>query len=135
MSLLTWETPWKAGHDRDVALVQGVPDPARRHVDDARLVVDRVGDDPGLAAREGLGLVAQRPDRHGQQGHRDPLASGQQHVELASGGDRGDLLREFDELVRRVAHGGHHDDDLMAGLLGVDDPAGYALDALGIRYG
>ena len=48
------------------------------------LPCDRVGDDAGLAAGERPGLVAQVVDRHGQQRHGDPLAGGEQHVELAA---------------------------------------------------
>ena len=43
----------------------------------------RVGDDAGLGAGERPGRVAEVGDRHREQRHRDPLAGGQQHVELA----------------------------------------------------
>jgi hypothetical protein len=97
--------------------------------------VDRVGYDTGLAAGERLGLMAQVLDRHGQQRHGDALSGRQQHVELASRGDRGHLPGKIDQLVRRVAHRRYHDDHLMAGLLGIHDPLGDPLDAFGIGYG
>ena len=49
-----------------------------------------------------------------------------------AGGQRRHLLGEVEELVRGVAHRGHDDDDIVAGLLGVDDPARHALDAGGV---
>ncbi|AKZ57048.1 putative Integrase [Streptomyces ambofaciens ATCC 23877] len=125
----------EAGHDGDVALVHRGADASRRHVDDPGLVVDRVGDDSGLAAGERLGLVTQVFDRHGQQRHGDTLPGGQQHVEFAPGRDRGYLLGEIDQLVRRVAHRGNDGDHLVAVLLRFHDPLGDALDALGIGYG
>ena len=74
-------------------------------------------------------------DRHREQGHRDPLARGEQHVQLAARRQRADLLREVDQLVGGVAHRRDGDDDLVAGLAGVDDALRDALDALGIGHG
>ena len=63
------------------------------------------------------------------QGHRDALAGGEQHVQLAGRRQRGDLLGEVEQLVGGVAHRGHDDDHVVAGLLGVDDPPRDPLDA------
>jgi hypothetical protein len=63
-----------------------------------------VGDDPGLHAGERDGLAPQVVDRHGQQRDRDLLACGEEHVALARMRARGDLCREVEQLVRRVAH-------------------------------
>ena len=135
MSLVSWETPWKPATMTMAPSSSAVADPAGRDVDDAGLAVDGVGDDAGLAAGEGAGLVAEVGDRHGQQRHRDPLAGGEQHVQLAAGGQRADLLGEVDQLVGGVAHRRHDHDDVVAGLAGVDDALGDPLDALGVGHG
>jgi len=75
-----------------------------------------VGDDAGLAAGEADRIAAQLSNRHRQQRHRDALAGGQQHVELAPIGIGRDLLRELEELVGRVAHRRNHHDDVVSGL-------------------
>jgi hypothetical protein len=110
-------------------------DAPRRHVDDARLAVHRVGDDAGLAAGERARRQPERLDRHRQQRHGDALAGGEQHVQLAAGRQRGHLLREVEELVRGVSHGADHDADVVAGLARGDDALGDALDALGVGHG
>jgi hypothetical protein len=122
----------EAGHDRNISVVQRTSDPPRRDVDDARLAVRGVGDDPGLGSGERTCGVAEVGDRHGQEGHRDPLTRGEEHVHLTTGGKGAHLLGQVEQLVRRVAHGGDHDTDLVAGLACLDDPPRNALDALGI---
>ena len=74
----------EAGDDRDRALRQRLLDPAGRDVDDLGLAVHRVGDHAGLRPGERLRLVAEVADRHRQHRHRDPLAGGEQHVQLAA---------------------------------------------------
>jgi hypothetical protein len=76
-----------------------------------------------------------RGDGDRQQRHRDALARGQQHVQLATRRVSGDLTGLVEELVGRVAHGGHDDDHVVAVLLRLDDALGHALDALGVRDG
>ena len=88
-----------------------------------------VGDHAGLRAGERLRLVAELGDRHRDQRHRDPLAGGEQHVELARRRQRRHLLGEVAQLVGGVAHRGDDDDDVVARLAGVDDPLGDPLDA------
>ena len=73
-------------------------------------------------------------DRHGQQRHRDPLARGEQHVQLAARGQRADLRGQVEEFVGGVAHGGHHHDDGMPGLAGRDDALRHPLDAVGVGH-
>ena len=123
------------GHDGDVALVQGRADAVRIDVDDARLAVDAVGDHAGLGAGEGLGGGAELVDGHGQQGHGDAFAGGEEHVHFAGGGGVGDLAGEVQEFVGGVAHGGDHHDHFVAGPLGVHHALGDALDAVGVRNG
>ncbi len=63
-------------------------------------------------------------DRHGQQRHRDALSAGEEHVELARRGNRGDLVGELEQLVGGVAHGADRDHDVVTGTTGVDDALG-----------
>ena len=123
----------EAGHDGDVAGPDGVLDPARRDVDDLGLAVRGVGDHAGLGAGERLRLVAELGDRHRDQRHRDPLAGGEQHVELARRRQRRHLLGEVAQLVGGVAHRGDDHDDVVARPAGVDDPLGDPLDAGRVR--
>jgi hypothetical protein len=90
---------------------------------------------PGLAAGVGPRLVPQVGDRHGQQRHRDPLAGGEQHVQLAAAGSGLTCLGQVDQLVGGVPHRRHGHHDLVAGLAGVDDALGDPLDALGVGHG
>ena len=123
------------GDDDDVAVVERLADAAGRDVDDAGLAVGRVGDDAGLRAGEGPRLEAEVGDGHREHGHRDPLACGEQHVELAGRRDRRHLLGQVEQLVGGVTHRGDHDDDLVAGPPGVDDALGDPLDPLGVGDG
>ena len=99
MSLVSWLTPWKPATIDDRALVERRAQPARGDVDDPRLAVAGRGDDAGLRAGERPRLVAVRGDGDGQQRHRDPLAGGEQHVELAAGRVVGDLAGQVEQLV------------------------------------
>ena len=76
-----------------------------------------------------------RGDGDREQRHGDPLTGGQQHVELAAGRIVGDLTCLVEQFVGRVAHRGHHDDDVVTVLLRGDDPLGDALHVLGGRDG
>ena len=86
MSLVSCETPWKPATIAIAPSLDGGLDPAGRDVDDLGLAVRGVGDHAGLGAGERLRLVAELGDRHRDQRHRDPLARGEQHVELRGGG-------------------------------------------------
>jgi hypothetical protein len=122
----------EARDDRDSALVEGLAHALRRHVDDLRGAVLGGGQHAGLAAGERERLEPHALDRHREQGHRDALAGGEQHVELSGGRDRGDLGGEIQQLVGGVAHRADGDDDVVAGTASVDDALGHALDALGV---
>ena len=106
----------EAGDDGDGALVERLAEPAGGDVDDARGAVLGIRDHAGLAAGEGAGVVAEAADGHGEQRHRDALAGGEQHVELAGRRDRRDLVGEVEQVVGGVAHGADGDDDLVARL-------------------
>ena len=123
------------GHDRDRALVQRHPQPARRHVDDPRPAVRGGGDHARLRAGVRTRLVPQVVDGHREQRHRDALTAGQQHVEFAPGRQRTHLVGEVEQFVRGVTHRGDDDHDVVASLAGTDDPLGDPLDALGVGDG
>jgi hypothetical protein len=122
----------EAGDDDDVPLAEGLGDPAGRDVDDLGPAVLGVGDDTGLRAGEGAHAVSLVGDGHRQQRHRNPLSGGHQHVELTRGRHRADLACEVEKFVGGVAHRGDRDDDVIAFLARVDDPARDAFDALGV---
>ena len=79
--------------------------------------------------------MAKVGDCHRDERARDPLAYGDEHVELARLGPRRDLVGERDELVRVLAHGGDDPDDACACLLGGDQALGDAADLLGVGDG
>ena len=106
-----------------------VLDAERTHLDDARVDVTIVGDDARLAAGEADRVAAELADGHRQQRHRDALAGGQQHVELAPVGVGRDLLGEAEELVGRVAHRRDDDHDVVPGAPRAHDAIGDLLDA------
>ena len=80
-----------------------------------------VGDDAALAAGEADRRHAQLVQRHRQQRHRDPLAAGEQHVQLAARGIGRHLLGQREQLVGGVAHGRDHHHQLVA--LGARGPS------------
>ena len=51
------------------------------------------------------------------------------------GGRRADPARQVEQVVGGVAHRGHDHDDVVAGLLRVDDAMSDPLDALGVGDG
>ena len=112
----------EAGHEDDLVLVERLVDPARAHLDDLRLAVRRVGDDPGLRAGERDRVVAEVGDRHRDERARDALADRDQHVQLPRLRFRRDLVRERDELVRVLPHGGDDADHAPAAQLRLDEP-------------
>ena len=89
-----------------------------------------VGRDAALRAGERDGGRAAILKRQRQERHRDALARGEQHVELALIGLGGDLARQVDELIGVLAHGADHDDQMMAGATRRQHALGHRLDAL-----
>src|SRR4030095_8931047 len=55
---------------------------------------------------------------------RAPPAGGEQHVELRARGVCGDLLGKRQQLIRRVAHRRHDDDDIVSGVTRPHDTFG-----------
>jgi hypothetical protein len=72
-------------------------------------------------------------DRHGEQGHRDALARGEQHVEFPARRQRSHLMRKIAQLVSGVAHCRDDHHDVVAALARHDDPFGDPLDPFGVR--
>lgn len=124
----------ETGHDRNGAIVQRALDPTRGHVDDPGATVRAISDQARLGSCVGTSLVAVVVDGHGQQCHRHAFPRSQQHVHLAAGRVGGDLMGQVDELVGGVPHRGDHHNDIVAGPLGVRDPAGDPLDRRRIRH-
>ena len=126
--------PLEAGDDRDRALGERIAEPVGPYVEDLRPAVRRVGEDAGLRAGEAHRVLTPVDDRHAEQRDRDALARGEEHVHLSPGGRGRHLVREPLELVGRVAHGGDHDDDVVARTTGLDDVLGDGLDALRVGH-
>ena len=131
MSLLGGDA-LEAGDDRDPARRERLADPVALDLEDLRLAVLRVGDDPGLRTGEGDRRDAELLDRHAQQRHRDALTRGEQHVHLPARRALRDVVGQADQVVGGLAHGRDHDDDLVAGPAGADDVVGDRADAIRI---
>ena len=91
-----------------------------------------VGDDAGLAAGEADGVAAQVADGHAKEGHGDAFTGGEKHIEFAPFGVGGNLLGQFEEMIRGVAHGGDDHDDVLARGPGLEHSPGDLADFLGI---
>ena len=129
------ETPWKPGDDRHEPGVQRLANPVGAHLEDLGAGVVGVGDDAGLAAREGGRLDATGTERHAHEGHGDALAGGEQHVEFARRPRRRDVVGQADEVVGELAHGRHHHDDVVSRRPGPRDVIGDGSDAFGVADG
>ena len=122
------------GDDRDRSRGERLLDAPGGHVDDAGSTVRGVGDEAGLRPGVGASLLAQVVDGHGDEGHGDALARGEEHVELSAGRLGRDLLGEVEELVGGVAHRGDDDRDAVPGAVGGNDPRGDPADALSVCH-
>ena len=105
----------EAGHDHDLALVELASDAGRLDARDPGLAVAAVGRDAGLRAAQADRLDAERVEGHRDERRALVLAGREEHVELALVGRVGDRGGEAQELVGRVAHRGHDDDEVRAG--------------------
>ena len=124
----------ETGDDRDLARGQRLADPVALDLDDLGPVVLGVGDDPGLRSRERHRRHAEVLHRHAHERHRDALAGGEQHVELAAVGMLGDVVREAQQVVGRLAHRRHHDHHVVARTAGPGHVIGYGSDAVGVGH-
>ena len=104
-SIVSRENPLEPGDEHDLLALEGVEDADRRDLADLRPRVHGVGDDPGLRAGEGDGLVAEVVHRHRDERASDALPGREQHVELARVRVRRDAARELEQesVVRPIA--------------------------------
>ena len=116
-SLVDVETPWKPATSTMWSSSRARPDALGAHVEDARLGVRGVGDDPGLRAGERDRAVAEVVDGHRTQRTGDALAGGEQHVHLARIRRRGDFRGHGDQLIGGLAARAEHRDHRMPGLV------------------
>ena len=89
-----------------------------------------------IPAWEPVKLTAWTPvvhDRHAEQGHRDPLPGGEEHVQLPAVRVLGHVVGQPDEVVGGLAHRRDDHDHLVALAMGPDDVLGDGPDPVGIR--
>ena len=106
--------------------------PVAADLQDLRLAVGGVGDDPGLRTGERDRRLAPVDDRHAQQRDRDALTRGEQHVHLAGGRVARHLVGEPLEVVGGLAHRRDDDHDVVAVAPGAHDVLGDGADAVGV---
>ena len=127
--------PWKPATMTTLPAASSARHPARVDARDARLAVAAVGGDAGLGAGQADRRDAQRVERHRDERRALVLAGREQDVELAGIGLVGDGRGERQQLVRRVAHRRHDDDQLRPARALAHDPPRDPLDALGAGDG
>jgi hypothetical protein len=96
--------------------------------------VVRVGDDAHLAARKAHGIHADIGKGHTHERHRLALANGEQHVHLTTRMNLRDLVRQRNEVVGFLAHGGNDRDDVVSLSAGVGDVLGDGPHAVGVGH-
>src|SRR5882672_6357381 len=89
-----------------------------------------IGDDAALRAREGDRLLPTVVYSHRHEGHRDPLAGREKHVQLAGMRISRYLPGQLEEVVGGVRHGGYDHDQLGAGAPRAHDVLGDVVDPL-----
>ena len=123
----------RVGDDGHGPVLQRASHPFGLHVQQPGPAVRGVGAHARLGAGEAPGRDPQLLDGHRQQGHRDALACGEQHVQLALREVAGaDLSGQVQQLVGGVTHGRDHDRHLVAGPVHGDDALGDASHRLGV---
>ena len=124
----------EARHHHHLAISEQAQQPVGADFQDAGAAVGRFGDDAGLGAGHRDGRHALRMEGHRQQGDRHLFTGGQQHVHLPPGRISADGRGQAGELVGGVAHGRHHDHQLVALLPAAGDAAGHRLNPLHIGH-
>jgi hypothetical protein len=124
----------ESGDDNDLAARELVLHPERPHFDDARIDMAIVGDNARLAAGEADRIAAKLADRHGKERHGDALAGREQHVQFAPVRVGRHLLGHREEIVRRVAHRGHDNDDVVRLASRAHDALGDTFELLHVGY-
>ncbi len=132
VTLLSVDTPWAppTTGTRPAATASRM----RRgpNVEDLGPGVLGVGDNPGLAAGEGVCRHAEVVQGHGQQGHGLALAGGDEHVHLPARAGGRHLGGQIEQLVGLLAHGADDHDDLVAAPPGPGHVVGHAAYAIGV---
>jgi hypothetical protein len=126
--------PPRPGDNDDAPAGELVLHAKRPHLDDARVHMPVGGDDPRLTAREADRVASEIADGDRQQRHRDALAGGEQHVELAPVGIGRHLLGEREQVVRGPAHRGDDHDDAVSGGARAHHARGDAPNARDVRH-
>ena len=122
----------KAGGDDDVAVVERLSQPRRLDRLDAGLAIAGVGLHADLRPGQADRLVPQRMNGNRHQGHAHLLARREQHVHLAGRRLIGDLRRQLQQIIGRVAHRADDHHHLVALLLRANRPPGRPQDFFGI---
>ena len=102
---------------------------------DPGIVISVVGLDSHLPGRQGNHWQPALLQRHGAQGNGDLLPRGKQHIQFAPGRMGVDLVGFFDQVIRRVALGGKHDDYIIACFICISDNICHMVYALCIGHG
>ncbi len=125
--------PLEPGHHRHRRRRRAwLAQPVAPDLEDLGPGVGGVGDHPGLAPGEGDGVHPEVGQGHAQQGHGDPLARAEQHVDLPVGLHRAHVAGQADQVVGGLAHGADHHDDVVAGPPGAGHVVGHGTDAVGV---
>ena len=124
----------EASYHHHLAVIEQAPQPVGANFEDAGPPEGGFGDDAGLGAGHGDGGHPQGLQGHRQQGDRHLLAGGQQHVHLPLGRLGADGPGQGREFVGGVAHGGHHDHQIMAVLAALGDASGHVADPFHIGH-
>ena len=122
--------PLKACHNHHAVAGQLTLDTLGVQPLDTRLGVGAVGVEAGLPARQADGGDTQLLQGHRQQGNRDFLARGQQHIHLAVGRIGCDFRRLGNQVIGGVALRRDNHNHIIACVAGVHDDARHVEDAV-----
>ena len=118
-----------------MAIVQPAFDPFSAHFQDPGAAMGRLGDDPHLGPRHRCCGHAFGLKGHREQGNRDLLTGGQQHVHFPLGGIGIEGAGQGCELISGVAHRGDHHHQVIAIEARCSNALGNGLDALHAAHG
>ena len=125
----------ESSHHHHIALLQQPPQPVGADVKDAGSAVGGFGQDPHLGASHRHGGHPDGLQGHRQQCDRHLLPGGQQHVHLPLGRVAADGPGQPRELIGGVAHGRHHDHQIVTRLPAGGDAPCHRLDAFHVGHG
>ena len=116
--------PLEAGDNDDPPFIQFPFNPLGVDLLNPGAGVVGVGIEAGLMAIERNDRIAHRFNRHRHQRSGNLLAGRQEHIHLPLAGAGVDFPRLFNQVVGGVPLGGDDGDDVVAGLVGVQDDVG-----------